>query len=68
MIYSMSDPNLLDAMDRYKTGNYGEDDYADQITSICPICGRDAESVYLNEYTAEIVGCEECVKVQDFTE
>ena len=64
----MNDPNLPYVGERYRTGNYGEDDYGNQETFVCPMCGCDSVTVYFNEHTNEIVGCEEFVKVQDFTE
>ncbi|MGN0181812.1 MAG: hypothetical protein ACI4DP_05295 [Candidatus Ornithomonoglobus sp.] len=48
MIYSLSDPEIGHAIDRYVTGNYGEDFYgADNSGTFCSVCG------------AEIRPCEE---------
>lgn len=38
MIYSLNDPYLPYAADRYRTGNYGEDCYSDSLR--CSECGE----------------------------
>lgn len=63
MIYSNDDPMAIYAMERERTGNYG--DYNDQY-EVCPICGmHNPEYYYVNE-DDDCIGCSECVYKTDF--
>ena len=59
MVYSNDDPMALLAMERGRTGNYG--DYYEVGEQKCPICSAiDPDYFYLNE-DEECIGCSECV-------
>ena len=63
MIYPLSSPNLGGAIDMYKTGHYGEDDYNDEPTT-CPLCDEQTYELYKNTHTNEIVGCNHCIELK----
>lgn len=63
MIYPLSSPNLERAIDMYKTGHYGEDDYNDEPTT-CPVCDEQTYELYKNTHTNEIVGCNHCIELK----
>ncbi|MGN0162866.1 MAG: hypothetical protein ACI4EA_04685 [Candidatus Ornithomonoglobus sp.] len=45
VIYSLSDPEIGRAIDKYVTGNYGEDFYgADDAGMFCSVCGDEIKS------------------------
>lgn len=61
MIYGNDDPMALLAMERSRTGNYGEGSYGEDYEEQCPVCGAyDPESFYVND-DDECVGCTVCL-------
>lgn len=64
MIYPLNSPNLGHAIDMYKTGHYGEDDYDDDESVTCPVCAEDTYELYMNIHTNEIVGCDHCIELK----
>ena len=55
---------LAAAIDRYRTGNYGEDQYDDYF--VCPICGdTEVGLLYRNDYKGKVVGCSSCISIID---
>lgn len=45
MIYSISDPDIGHAIDKFATGNYGEDFYgADGAGVFCSVCGGEIKA------------------------
>lgn len=59
MIYSNNDPMAISAMERERTGNYG--DCYEVGEQKCPICSTiDPAYFYLDE-DEECIGCSECV-------
>lgn len=42
-------------------------DYITEPLPLCPICGREADTVYINE-DGEVVGCTECITTRDAEE
>lgn len=65
MIYSNDDPAAILAMERDRTGNYGDDYYEDDDTQRCPICGAYAPEHFYIDNDEECVGCSECVYKTD---
>lgn len=64
MIYPLNSPNLGHAIDMYKTGHYGEDDYDDDEPMTCPVCDEQTYELYKNTHTNEIVGCNHCIELK----
>ena len=66
MIFSTAYPNpsLSQLIDDYKTGHYGEDEYGDCKPSTCPVCDEETYELFYNNYTDEIVGCQNCVSLK----
>lgn len=67
MIYSNDDCEAIIAMERARSGFYGEyDDYGIlSDNKRCPICGaEDIEKFYIND-NEECVGCRCCVYVSN---
>ena len=31
----------------------------------CPCCGAECKTVYINSYTGEVMGCDECIHEKD---
>lgn len=60
----ITEQNLKSAIDNWRTGHYGEDDYYDE-PFVCPICGEKAYELYYNNRTSEIVGCDYCIEIKD---
>ena len=61
MLYPSSSRGALEAMERMRTGNYGED-YPEPEPECCPICGEVAEYAYIYYDGDGDVGCERCVR------
>lgn len=63
MIYSNDDPMALLAMERERTGNYGDCGEADAVK--CPVCGAYEPEYYYLDEDEECIGCSECVYRSD---
>lgn len=64
MIYGNNSPGAALAMERHRTGNYGEDDYTDE--TYCYSCGTVIGKLY-RIYNGHIL-CKECLKDYLFDE
>lgn len=59
MLYSNGSSGAEWAMERMRTGNYG-DDYENEEIAVCPVCGAEAEYFYIYNGD-ECIGCSECL-------
>lgn len=65
MRYDNNDNNAIGAMERHRTGNYGEDafDFDEDDIRECPRCGTIYfDSLYVDSYSSEPVGCNYCLE------
>ena len=42
-----------------------EEDLREYPVIRCPVCGKEAESFYIDQRNDEILGCEHCVECRD---
>ena len=62
MLYNNDSRDAILAMERARTGNYGEDDYYEEEYEDCPVCGCTAPYEFYIDINNECVGCSECVQ------
>lgn len=63
-MYKIGTPGFYDMIDRYRTGNYGEDSYGDPICK-CEDCGCDLDNKIIYDFNNKLL-CEECYKDELF--
>lgn len=65
MRYKNDAPMATLAMERDRTGNYGEDGYYEAEEEQCPVCGHYDPLVFYVDINEECVGCSNCVETKD---
>lgn len=44
---------------------YGMPPYDDDPDPICPVCGKECETIYLDDGCINVVGCDNCIRTMD---
>lgn len=64
MVYRNGDRKALSALERMRTGFYGDEDFiicGENTVYDCPVCSAKTPRVFYINYDDECVGCSECV-------
>lgn len=64
MMYMNNTEAAILAMERDRTGNYGNDQ--DEEVKYCPICGAEDPDCFYREKGGELAGCCECLQKVDW--
>ncbi|MCD8391203.1 MAG: hypothetical protein LUD03_05145, partial [Firmicutes bacterium] len=68
MIYNKNGYDAVEAMERMRTGFFGEEDFCaceDSYAYRCPVCAANAPRVFYINDDDECVGCSECVTLSE---
>lgn len=65
MTYANDRPDAIAAMERARTGNYGEDGYNDE-TYTCPVCGAEDPDKFYIDFCGYCIGCSDCINESDY--